>query len=114
MAITMDWTATILAATGTTPAAGHPLDGIDLLPVIKGQRPPQERTFFWRIYDQDAVRQGKWKYLRNGEKRYLFDLTADEREQANFGTKQPDVLKRLAAEFDKWNQQMLPRPSSEK
>jgi arylsulfatase A-like enzyme len=114
MAITMDWTATILAATGTTPAAGHPLDGIDLLPVMKGQRPPQERTFFWRIYDQDAVRQGKWKYLRNGEKRYLFDLTADEREQANFGTKQPDVLKRLAAEFDKWNQQMLPRPSSEK
>jgi arylsulfatase A-like enzyme len=114
MAITMDWTATILAATGTTPAAGHPLDGIDLLPVITGQRPPQERTFFWRISDQDAVRQGKWKYLRNGEKRYLFDLTADEREQANFGTKQPAVLERLAAEFDKWNQQMLPRPRSEK
>jgi arylsulfatase A-like enzyme len=113
MVITMDWTATILAATGTTLATGHPLDGIDLVP-IKGARPAHDRTFFWRIYDQDAVRQGKWKYLRKGETRYLFDLTADEREQANFATKHPDVLERLAVEFGRWNQQMLPRPSSER
>lgn len=33
MTITMDWTATILAAAGTQPANGFPLDGIDLLPV---------------------------------------------------------------------------------
>jgi arylsulfatase A-like enzyme len=109
MAITMDWSATILAAAHTTPAAGYPLDGTDLLPVIKGARRAYDRMFFWRISDQDAVRQGKWKYLRNGEKRYLFDLTADEREQANFRTQHPDVFEHLAAEFDRWNQQMLPR-----
>ena len=114
MAITMDWTATILAAAGATPAAGQSLDGIDLLPIIKGAAPAHDRTFFWRIYDQDAVRQGKWKYLRNGETRYLFDLTADEREQANFGAKHPDVMKGLAAEFDGWNRQMLPRPTRDK
>jgi len=111
-AITMDWSATILAAAHTTAAAGYPLDGIDLLPIIKGVHPAHERTFFWRISDQDAVRQGRWKYVRNGEKRYLFDLTADAREQANFSTRQPDVLAHLVAEFDRWNQQMLPRPSS--
>jgi arylsulfatase A-like enzyme len=114
MAITMDWTATILAATESIPGAGRPLDGIDLWPIIKITQPPRERTFFWRIYDQDAVRRGKWKYLRSGNKRYLFDLTADEHEQANFSTEHPDVLERLAADFARWNEQMLPRPSAER
>ena len=35
MAITMDWTATILAAAGAKAADGYPLDGIDLLPAIE-------------------------------------------------------------------------------
>ena len=41
MAISMDWTATILAAAETTPAEGYPLDGIDLLPIMKGASPVQ-------------------------------------------------------------------------
>ena len=112
-AITMDWTATILAATETKPADGHALDGINLLPLIRRSSAPEDRTFFWRISDQDAVRQGHWKYYRKGKQRYLFDLTTDEREQANFATRHPDVLQRLVVEFDRWNRQMLPRPSSE-
>ena len=109
MAITMDWTATILATAETQAAQGYPLDGINLIPIIKGASPVQDRTFYWRIYDQDAVRQGKWKYFRNGERRRLFDLSSDPREQADFSIKNPDVLKRLTAEFAHWNEQMLPR-----
>jgi arylsulfatase A-like enzyme len=109
MAITMDWTATILAAAETRAAEEYPLDGINLLPVIKGTSPVEDRSFFWRIYNQDAVRQGKWKYLRNGARRQLFDLSVDQREQADFSTKHPHVLDRLAAEFAAWDKQMLPR-----
>lgn len=109
MAISMDWTATILAAAETKPAEGYPLDGVNLLPSIRGATPIQERTFFWRIYDQDAVRQGNWKYLRSGDRRRLFDLSIDQHEQADFGGKNPDMLQRLTAEFDNWNRQMLPR-----
>src|ERR1043165_3009849 len=107
--ITMDWTATILAAAETKPAEGYPLDGIDLLPVMRQRSQLQERTFFWRIYDQDAVRQGKWKYVRSGDRRQLFDLSFDQHEQANFAAKNPEVLERLTAEFNQWNAQMLPR-----
>ena len=109
MAISMDLTATILAAAETTAADGYPLDGIDLLPIMKGTRPVQDRTFFWRIYDQDAVRKGNWKYFRNGAQRRLFDLSFDDHEQADFSSKQPQMLQQLAAEFEKWDQQMLPR-----
>ena len=109
MAITMDWTATMLAAAKTEAAAVRSLDGIDLLPVLKGSSPVIDRTFFWRIYAQDAVRQGKWKFFRNGEVRRLFDLSIDQHEQADFSQKQPEVLRQLINEFDKWNEQMLPR-----
>ena len=108
-AISMDWTATILAAAETKPDEGYPLDGVNLLPAIRGETPIQERTFFWRIYDQDAVRQGKWKYFRNGDRRHLFDLSLDQHEQADFGKKNSAMLEHLSAEFDKWNRQMLPR-----
>jgi len=109
MAITMDWTATILAAANATAGERYPLDGVDLLPIFRGAHPIHDRTFFWRIYNQDAVRQGKWKYFRDGERRTLFDLSFDQHEQADFSTKNPDVLKRLTDEFEKWNRQMLPR-----
>jgi arylsulfatase A-like enzyme len=109
MAITMDWTATICAAAKTETSPGPSLDGIDLLPVIKGTSPLRDRTFFWRIYDQDAVRDGKWKFFRNGEVRRLFDLSFDQHEQADFGKSQPEVLERLMREFDQWNKEMLPR-----
>jgi hypothetical protein len=55
------------------------------------------------------VRQGKWKYYRNGEQRKLFDLSVDQHERADFSRQNPDLLKHLAAEFNNWNQQMLPR-----
>jgi arylsulfatase A-like enzyme len=109
MAISMDWTATILATAGTTAAEGYPLDGINLLPVIKGANAVHDRTFFWRIYDQDAVRQGNWKYFRNGAERRLFDLSLDSHEQADFSRRNGEMLKQLVAEFEQWDRQMLPR-----
>ena len=109
MAISMDWTATILAAAETTAAKDFPLDGIDLLPIVKASSPVHDRTFFWRIHDQDAVRKGNWKYFRDGAQRRLFDLSFDSHEQADFSRKNPEVFKQLAAEFEQWDRQMLPR-----
>jgi len=77
--------------------------------MLTGASPIRDRSLFWRFATQDAVREGKWKYFRNGERRRLFDLSVDQREQADFSKQNPDVLERLTAEFDKWNQQMLPR-----
>jgi len=110
MAITMDWTATIVASAKVDASADHSFDGIDLLPVIRGTSGVIDRTFFWRIYARDAVREGKWKYVRDGEVRRLFDLSLDQHEQADFSQKNPEVLQRLMREFDAWNDQMLPRP----
>jgi arylsulfatase A-like enzyme len=109
-AITMDWTATFLAIGNAKTDSDYPLDGIDLLPIIRGAQPNYERTFFWRTSLQDAARQGHWKYLRDGAEEYLFDLSVDEREQANFRELNPAMFTRLRDEFTKWNSTVLPRP----
>jgi arylsulfatase A-like enzyme len=104
----MDWTATILAAAGARTHPDYPLDGLNLLPFIDGGRAPFERTLFWRNDVQAAARSGRWKYLKLGEKdERLFDLSADEGEQADARSASPEVFERLRAEYLNWASQML-------
>lgn len=109
VAIGMDWTATILAAAGVKPVSEYPLDGENLLPVIRKVVPVHDRTLFWRMKNQDAVRSGNWKYVRIDDKSYLFDLALDEREQANFKERRPEIFQRLQGQFADWDSKMLPR-----
>ena len=109
--VTMDWTATILAAAGVSPDGAYPLDGLDLSATLAGARAPYDRTLFWRHGDQDAVRSRQWKYLRNGDTEYLYDLNADVREQAEFQDKHPAILQRLRTEYGVWQAQVLARPA---
>ena len=113
VAVTMDWTATILAAAGAGAHPDYPLDGVDLMPVLRGTRAPFERTLFWRNDVQGAVRSGHWKYLKDGERgEHLFDLQTDEREQADSRKSHGEIFERLKNEYLKWESQMLrPRPS---
>lgn len=110
VAITMDWTATLIALGQAKPHPDYPLDGDDLLPVIRGTKPVYERTFFWRNSDQDAVLKGHWKYVSDATKEHLFDLAVDEREQADFREVNPTKFTELQDEFKRWNATVLPRP----
>jgi arylsulfatase A-like enzyme len=108
VAVTLDWTATILAATSTPEAAAFPLDGGNLLPVLTGRSAPVERRLFWRMRDHAAARIGDLKYLKTGGNEYLFDLKADRRERANLVQKRPGDFTRLQQAYSEWNAQMLP------
>jgi arylsulfatase A-like enzyme len=104
--ITMDLTASILAAAGVTPPPSYRPEGINLLPLLKEQR-LVERTLFWRIKnnarDQKAVRRGRWKYLRDGVgtvdgvHEFIFDLDADPAERQDLSIAHAAML----AEFRK-------------
>lgn len=109
VAVTMDWTATIIAAAGARADANYPLDGVDLLPVLRGSRTSFERTLFWRHGAQSAVRSGRWKYLHDGTNEHLFDLAADEREQADFRRSHAADFERLKSAHAAWDKGVLPR-----
>ena len=104
--ITMDLTATILAATNTPPPPGARPDGINLLPVLSGQSPVVERTLFWRtLYAnrrQWAVRSGDWKLLIDGESSMVFDLRNDPGERNDLTQQRQDVARRLRPLIAAW------------
>jgi len=105
VAITMDLTASILAAAGATVPADYKLDGLNILPSLSGQSPAVARDLFWRRKRptlQRAVRSGSWKLLRDGVDFYLFDVAADPGERHDLTADHPDLVHKLSAKLDAW------------
>lgn len=96
---TLDVAATTLKLAETNTAD---LDGIDLLPHLTGtEHHLDERPLYWRFWNQAAIRLGKWKYLTNGEKEFLFDLSA-EHETLNLLDEHPDLTQSLRTQLSDW------------
>jgi arylsulfatase A-like enzyme len=110
VAITMDWTATILAAAGVQPE--RPLDGINLLPILQGKQPVQDRTLCWRIdragFRQQAIRSGKWKLVTQptSVNLLLFDLERDPGERRNLFYERQAKAVELRAKLMEWDKEM--------
>jgi arylsulfatase A-like enzyme len=103
--IGMDWLPTILAAGGMRAPAGKKIDGVDLLPVMKGAKPAFARDIFFRYKRLEArrkaVRSGDWKYVWDGGKEELHNLADDDAEAKDVLRERPeigaDLKKKLAA-----------------
>ena len=103
--ITMDLTASILAATATPVPSAARHEGIDLLPILAGRSAEVERTLFWRVpppRPQHAVRSGDWKLLLDGGRAMLFNLRQDISERNNLIGQHADVAQRLSARLKAW------------
>jgi arylsulfatase A-like enzyme len=108
--ITMDWTATILAAAGAKANEKYSLDGMNLLPVLSGKQQVLPRTFYWRIFqrrNQYAILDHNWKYIVDETGEYLFDLSVDEGERNNLFTIQQAKAEELKKKFKGWEQSVL-------
>jgi arylsulfatase A-like enzyme len=131
-AITMDLTATFLAAAGVIPgdgtrndgtptrSAGAPvpttLDGLNLLPILSGDETPRERTFCWRIdrsnRQMKAIRHGDWKYVQDAAVEMLFNLKDDIGERRDLAFRQPQVLADLKQRLKTWEDEMDRSPTT--
>jgi arylsulfatase A-like enzyme len=111
MSITMDWTKTILNFCKINENTYHEMDGIDLLPIIKGEKSEIERTLFWRTRTQGAVRKGHWKYHKSktaeSDIEVLSDLDFDNMEKSEFKDLQPEIFLKLKEEYSNWDKEML-------
>jgi arylsulfatase A-like enzyme len=110
--LTMDWSATMLAAAGVAGDAAYPLDGVSLLPLLHDPAASFERPMAWRMLHrgQRAYRHGDWKYLQVDGHEYLFNIPADERERANHAKREPERLAALRQGWLDWNAMMPPIP----
>ncbi len=110
VAISMDWVPTLLAAASAQADPAYPLDGISLLPQLGGNAPPVSRSLFWRYHynAQRAHRDGDMKYLRIAGNDFLFNVADDPLERANLKQRQPEIYRKLVADYEAWNRTMLP------
>lgn len=103
--ITMDLTASILAATGTPVPADARLEGINLFPVLEGRVPEMDRTLFWRVIGaqpQRAVRAGDWKLLYDGGRAMLFNVRTDLGERNDLMRERSEIARRMAPLVAAW------------
>lgn len=113
VAISMDWLPTLVAAAGSQPDREHPSDGMNLIPALTGGV-AQPRTLFWRhkAHEQQAMRQGQWKYLKIGRNEFLFDVVADPQERGNLKNLEPERFSAMKTAWAQWNATMLPYPEN--
>ncbi len=103
--ITMDLTASILAATSTFVPPAARAEGINLLPILEGRSREVERTLFWRVTamrTQRAVRSGDWKLVVDGNHTYVFDVRKDLGERHELANRRQDVARRLRGLLSAW------------
>ena len=110
---TLDIVPTALAAAGIVPPSDANLDGVNLIPFLKGEKSgdPHERLY-WRYLRRDlwAIREGDWK-LRHDKRSQpkLYDLSKDLAEANDLAAQQPERAKALQAAYEAWAKD-LPKP----
>lgn len=105
--MSLDVFATAAALTGAQVPETHKLDGVNILPYLTGETSgsPHERLF-WRSGGgvQSAVRERTWKLVNMEGKAQLYDLATDIGETKDVSATHPEILSRLQAAYDDWNQ----------
>lgn len=110
----MDIFGTIAAATGIPVREDRPLDGVDLVPYLLGEKAgdPQPVLFF-RKFDagMHAMVVGDLKYISLEKYRVMFNLRDDVSEATNIGRGNRENLDKLTSVFEVWNAQMAEQPA---
>jgi len=110
--ITYDYYPTLLAATGTQDAAGHAVDGENLLPLWKQTGTLQRENLYWHYphyhpggaTPYSAIRHGDWKLIQFYEdnRLELYDLKKDPEEQQNLAVSRTGEAAQLQEQLQKW------------
>jgi arylsulfatase A-like enzyme len=113
--IQLDIHPTALAAAGVAVKPEWQLDGVDLLPFLRGKNAaPPHAALYWRFGEQMAIRSGDWKLVRPdlatdapfgniAPRPMLFNLARDVGETTDLAAKHPEKVKELQGRWQKWN-----------
>lgn len=107
--IQMDVTATVLALAGVEADSKWPMDGVNLMPFLNGDKKTPHETLCWEYHKQWAIRQGQWKLtfaLPTKEAKApilgLYDLSQDIGESRDLSSTQPERVQQLQAAWNRW------------
>jgi uncharacterized sulfatase len=102
--------ATAAAAAGVPLPADRIVDGVDLVPFVRGERKGvPHRALFWRTGHYQAAQVDGWKLQVNERPpgtTWLFDLRADPTEQTNLAAREPERVAELRRALAAHNAEM--------
>lgn len=112
--ISADILPTALVAADVKPVSAHPLDGVNLFPLLTGKtdKAPHD-LLFWRVGRNITVRAGDWKLVRQQERGkgkpefQLFNLTKDVAETTDLKASEPALANKLEKQLNELNAQMI-------
>ncbi len=107
----LDILPTALASAGVDSIADQPLDGVDLLPYLRGENAGDPHDMlFWRLAERNiwAVRGGDHKLVKQGEATGLYNLSKDIGETRDLVGELPEVRAKLQKAFDEWHAELIP------
>lgn len=107
MATTMDLFTTLVKAAGGEVPSDRPIDGNDIMPLLRGETPlsPTEVFYYFDGRRLEAVREGPWKYhyrvsAEGGPA--LYHLRRDPSERYNVIEEHPEVAHRLREQMERF------------
>lgn len=84
----------------------QPYEGASLVPVFKERKIDRQVPICFEHEGNRAIRDGRWKLVmkhsKNDPQWELYDMQADRSELRNLADSQPDLVGRLAAEWQTW------------
>ncbi len=110
--ISMDLSATILAAAHVELSPQESLDGVDLKPLLRGEAIERDALYFhyphyaWHRSNRPggAIRSGPYKFIRryDDSSRELYNLSLDIGEQHNLAEQLPELAAQFDERLSKW------------
>ncbi|WP_147676547.1 sulfatase-like hydrolase/transferase [Algibacter pacificus] len=100
---------TSLAAAGIEQPENLKLDGVNLLPYLKGDKQgnPHEQLY-WKKLDKSAARIGNYKIINlEGYGSVMYDLSSDLGETTNLAEKSPETFIKITSAYNEWQNQMI-------
>jgi arylsulfatase B len=111
--VSLDVFATASAAAAAPIRRERPMDGVNLIPYLRGQADGKPHdVLFWRLQRKAALRSGDWKLVRNPRggsdaNWQLYNLAQDIGEARDLADQMPERRTSLVAAWERMNAQMI-------
>ncbi len=107
--ISLDVLATSVAAAGGEIPTDRTMDGVDLLPFVKGKAGKPHDALFWRYHKEAVIREGKWKLIKSDDgSARLYNLSKDVEEKKDLASEEVERVKELKDKLAKWEAELKP------
>ena len=93
------------------PMTRNKLDGVSLLPYLKGKKGEPHNVLYWRKMDTRAIRSGDYKLIiTHGVDSVLYDIRKDSEEMNNLMQKKTKIYRQLAKKLYQWEKKECTTP----